>query len=370
MHLLTLLIAALAPATLIDGLPIHGNHEQSNASTLNGTIVSHVRVRRDIPLTARDIEEADQNGVDLNKMYKHSILKHSDGSDYSIWVHNSFDSDVKDDEKSANDTSALGKRSWGGIDASTNDRMPNGFKFDDHSDTCGKSDWKKRTSKFSPFADGADAIVEWTFKNNGGWRLAPEEAFYSTDILIGGSNTGANMRFSVRKNAGRVVILGTKDVRDITTEASHRFKRMIRGVWRMAGKGKMGCWDGNEQKTRLWWEIDRSDRDIKAESPPVKPEPTHQVEQHRESEYQPEPSTKTVYYPVPVAPKPEPSTRTEIDPYPETAPAPLPKSDEYYHQVSYQPGPATELSDSIPPGGYRPGEGPPGFPGQSDILSG
>lgn len=67
MHVLSLFMAALAPATLINGSPILGHHEQKNASIDHGNIVSHVRVKRDVPLTARDIEEADQHGVDLNK---------------------------------------------------------------------------------------------------------------------------------------------------------------------------------------------------------------------------------------------------------------------------------------------------------------
>ncbi|KAF4440996.1 hypothetical protein FACUT_3025 [Fusarium acutatum] len=419
MHLLRLFIASLTPATLINGLPIQGNHEQNNASTLNSTIVSHVRVRRDVPLTARDIEEADQHGVDLNKMYKHSILKHSDGSDYSIWVHNSFDPDVKDDEKSANDAPALGKR-WE-ESGSANDRMPNRFEFDEHTDTCGKSDWKKRTDKHSPFVIGADAIIEWTWKNKGGWRIAAEDAYYSTDLLISGTNTGANMRFSVRKDPGRFLILGTKDVRDVTSEAYRRFKKKISGVWRMAGKGKMKCWDGNEEKNMLRWEIDRSDRDIEAENMTQEqpaPKPTPQEGQHQEPGYQPEPAPapQPVYVPVPVAPVPVPvapvAVPVPVPPQPvyppappsqpdtvhhvhhhveETqnpAPAPPPDNHMHYHnynQATYQQGseptpapqapppvseaPMTEVSQSIPPGGYRPGEGPPGFPESSSIYT-
>lgn len=67
MHVLTLFIAVLAPATLINGLLTQDTHEQSNIATRNNPFVSHVRVKRDVPLTARDIEEADQHGVDLNK---------------------------------------------------------------------------------------------------------------------------------------------------------------------------------------------------------------------------------------------------------------------------------------------------------------
>ncbi|KAF5706708.1 hypothetical protein FMUND_11444 [Fusarium mundagurra] len=44
MHLLRLFIAALAPATLINGLPIGDNREQNDVSTLNGTFVSHVPI--------------------------------------------------------------------------------------------------------------------------------------------------------------------------------------------------------------------------------------------------------------------------------------------------------------------------------------
>ncbi|RBR19935.1 hypothetical protein FVER53590_12245 [Fusarium verticillioides] len=251
MHPLRLFIAALAPATLINGLAPRGNHGLDYGSAPNRTIVSHVHVKRDIPMAARDIEEA---------VYKHSILKHFDGSDYTVWVHNSFDPNVKDHEKRANDTAALGKR-WQ-RDGPTKHRMPNRFRLANRTDTCEKSDWKVRTDKHSAFSNGADAIVEWTYHNKGAWRLAPEDAFYSTDLLISGTNTGSNMRFSVRKEAGRVVVLGTKDVRDVTNGAIHRFTRKIKGVLRLAGKGKMKCWDESEGENMLWWEFDRSDRDI------------------------------------------------------------------------------------------------------------
>ncbi|KAF5637943.1 hypothetical protein F52700_4646 [Fusarium sp. NRRL 52700] len=266
MNLLSFLIGAFAPATLINCLPIQGNHEQNDASSRKGTIVSHFRVRRDVPLTARDIEEAGRYNIDLKKMYKHSVLKHSNGSDYSIWVHNSFDPDVNDGEESTNDVSALGKRSWE-QETYVNDRMPNRFEFDSHTDTCEKSSFEKKTYNKSPFADGANAIIEWTNKNKGGWRIGVQDAYYSTDILIGGSNTGANMRFSVRKEPGRVVILGTKDVGDAVGGAFDKFKKTIKGVVRMSGKGKMKCWNGaSNTKEMLYWEIDRSDRDIVTET--------------------------------------------------------------------------------------------------------
>ncbi|KAF5594963.1 hypothetical protein FPCIR_4587 [Fusarium pseudocircinatum] len=371
MHLLRMFIATLAPATLINGLPIGDNHEQNDVSTLNGTFVSHVNVRRDVPLTARDIEEANEHGVDLNKMYKHSILKHSDGSDYSIWVHNSFDPKFVDDAQSANDTFALDKR-WE-PEEHTNDRMPNRFKFDDVQHTCGSSDYKKRTDKHSPFADGADAFVEWTFKNKGGWRIAPEDAYYSTDILIGGSNTGANMRFSVRKDPGRVVILGTKDIRYVTAAGSRKWRKKITGVWRMAGKGKMKCWDGIEGTNMLRWEIDRSDRDIKTETTtPVAqpaPEPTHHVEQHQaepstktvyypapypfspQSEYRPEPTTKTVYYPAPYPFSPQPPYLNFPIPYrfatqPSSTPAPTPHPHTAHHAHHHVEEPSDPGSSS------------------------
>jgi hypothetical protein len=71
MHPLRLFIAALAPATFINGLPSRRNHGLDYGSAPNRTIVSHVHVKRDVPLTARDIEEAGQHGVDLNKSKSH-----------------------------------------------------------------------------------------------------------------------------------------------------------------------------------------------------------------------------------------------------------------------------------------------------------
>ncbi|KAF5610112.1 uncharacterized protein FSUBG_3344 [Fusarium subglutinans] len=169
---------------------------------------------------------------------------HVNCGNYSIWVHNSFDPDIKGHEESANDIPALEKRSWE-EDADANDRMPNSLK--------------KKTNNPSPFADGADAFIEWTNKNKGGWRIGVQDAYYSTDILIGGSNTGASMRFLVRKEQGRVVILGTKDVGDAVGGAYHKFKKTIKGVARMAGKGQMKCWNGDgDYKNMLHWEIDRS----------------------------------------------------------------------------------------------------------------
>lgn len=319
-------------------------------------------------------------------MYKHSILKHYNGSDYSIWVHNSFDPDVKDDEKSADDVSALGKRSWE-EEAYANDRMPNRSEFHNQTDTCAKSDFKKETNNRSPFANGANALINWTSKNKGGWRIGATDSYYSTDILIGGTNMGANMRFSVRKEPGRIVILGTKDVGDAVGGAYDKFKKEIQGVARMAGKGKMKCWDGNNKKNMLHWEIDRSDRDIEVESATEKqstPKPTQQ--------HQPGAAPKTVYYPVTVVPQPryphsEPPHRLYAPaPAPSLQPAQTqaPENHVHYHNdngSTYQQGPEptkapqspplvylatmTEMSQSIPPGGYRSGEGRPGFPGSS-----
>ncbi|KAI3576164.1 hypothetical protein IWW34DRAFT_880080 [Fusarium oxysporum f. sp. albedinis] len=392
MHVLCLFMAALAPATLINGSPILGHHEQRNASIAHGNIVSHVLVKRDVPLTARDIEEADQHGVDLNKMYKHSILKHSDGSDYSIWVHSSFNPNFLADEESGNDVPDLGKR-WDGFTGAYN-RMPKQFKLDEDSNTCSWSDWVKRTDKHSAFAGGADAIIQWTRKNRGGWKLGPDDAYYSSDILVGGSNTGANMRFSVRKSQGRTVILGTKDVGGVTRDAFHKFRRKINGVWRMAGKGKMRCWTGDDGASLLRWEIDRSDRDVEAENPrPPKsdsyqskpkeqaapsyypqteqyqePNPQQQPEYHSPQQhyYQPEryPQTEhhyhpqTVYYSNPVTqPKPpkyqQPYYPPEVAPQPKTVhhihhmeathrprPVPPPVNHVYDHKVTYRPKPA------------------------------
>jgi hypothetical protein len=69
MHVLSMLMAALAQATLINGSPILvlGDNEQKKGSIDPVKIVEHVRVERELQLRARDIEEADQHGVDLNK---------------------------------------------------------------------------------------------------------------------------------------------------------------------------------------------------------------------------------------------------------------------------------------------------------------
>ncbi|KAF5967628.1 hypothetical protein FBULB1_11138 [Fusarium bulbicola] len=183
--------------------------------------------------------------------------------------------------------------------------MPNRFKFDSHTDSCAGSSFKKKTDNRSPFADGTDALIEWTYKNKGGWRIGASNAYYSSDILIGGSNTGANTTFSVRKEPSRVVILRTKDVGDAVGGAYHRFKKTFKCVVRMAGKGQMKCWNGGgDYKNMLHWEIDRSDRDIETETESqeqLSPELTSKEKQHQGPQFQ-GPRHRPIYLPFPVTP--------------------------------------------------------------------
>ncbi|KAF9777137.1 hypothetical protein IL306_004592 [Fusarium sp. DS 682] len=259
MHVFSLLLAALAPVTLVNGSPAPGSQSDDMGFIGGDEIVEYVHVKRDVALHARDIHEADKHGVNLKEMHKHSILKRSNGDHVSIWVHNSFNGSFFDDDKRGNNAVDLQRRSLG---FEVKNLHPDFYQPGDSKKKCKKSKIASLTTESSPYGYGALAIVRWAHMNMGAFYLGNSCCFFATDLLVAGSNQGGNMRFSVRKE-GEAIFLGSLDIAEVTQRAMDKHSKQYGETWRLAAGGKMKCRKAHQKgHKQLWWDISRSDERV------------------------------------------------------------------------------------------------------------
>jgi hypothetical protein len=195
-------------------------------------------------------------------VYRHSVFKRSDGDDVTIWVHNSFS---ERDPGREGETSAATEGSLQARGHRTVRPFINGFG---DGNECGGSTFYSETKSNSPGTGGANDIMRWSQTVSGIFTLAsdccsdPERV----NLIIAGSNTGNNMRFSAgkdRRDRGKVAYVGSKDIGDITRDAKDRFQRQLNGGWRLAARGGMRCNVGF-LSPQPWvnWVIDRTEERI------------------------------------------------------------------------------------------------------------
>lgn len=267
--LLNALLSGLCLATAIEAVP---------------TVHEVIRVKRGADLSARDLELADMHQVNLteskftgvqyrvllytmeinlwpcNLVYKHSVVKRSDGDDVTIWVHNSYEEaeleSPEENPKSKRQTAKL----HGGAGAA------NWRNFPDYKN-CRPTQYNDITSSTSPYTGGIHAIRDWTRDNVGYFLLGkhpetgevwgPDGGWGWRTVLVGGSNSGRNARFRFHAfdpNFQYFGIVGNPDVEDACNwTLDHR--REYNGRWRAAAAGFQYCGPPGSRGTGVEWQI-------------------------------------------------------------------------------------------------------------------
>ncbi|RFN49092.1 hypothetical protein FIE12Z_6733 [Fusarium flagelliforme] len=156
-----------------------------------------VLFKRDDVLKARDLELANIHGVNLTEMYKHSMFKRDDGDHIIVWVARSF--------IETEDEPGLTKRQ---------DARPgreSGFTNSPISDYCRDHKRQNHAGPNGPYSGGVQAMYRWARGHRGGrWDIDRNWE----NLVIAGSNNGANAVYKARVIDDTVASIGTMDVRN------------------------------------------------------------------------------------------------------------------------------------------------------------
>ncbi|KAH8172798.1 hypothetical protein LIA77_07053 [Sarocladium implicatum] len=249
--LLQTLLAGLCLATTVGAIP--AKHEV-------------VRFKRDAVLSARDLELADMHQVNLTEMYKHSVIKRSDGDHVTIWAHNTYE-DLEgpaENPKSKRQTAKL----HGGAAAAHWRNRPDFVNCRSH------QRWDI-TSGTSPFTGGIEAIRDWTWDNVGFFLMGvnpetrevygPGGGWGWRTVLVGGSNSGRNARYRMAVWDANIQYFGIVHNPDIRHDCDWTLdrRRSFNGRWRAAAHGRQRCGiPGNGQGIGQEWQIISWDQNV------------------------------------------------------------------------------------------------------------
>lgn len=191
-------------------------------------------------------------------MWKHSVIKRSDGDDYTIWVDNSFSetpvelpvgpTDASEDE----DSSVVEKRQQMLRTYANNMIWGEGF-------SCHDFEFRDDTGPNAPFTGGILHMASWAAQNrNRRFEMVSGDTVnrYSwRNLLVAGSNSGGNaiLRGSPsmpRRAKGRNWI-GTQDIEHIARGTNTKFAAKFGNSWRARAWGPMWCDDMN---SNFHWE--------------------------------------------------------------------------------------------------------------------
>ncbi|KAH7362134.1 hypothetical protein B0T11DRAFT_81046 [Plectosphaerella cucumerina] len=252
MHLTTValgFIAATAAALPTSTVP-------ESASQFERDIIEIVTLERKAFLSARDLELAARHGANADEMFPHSLIRRKGGDDITIWVNNNYQEGeplADDDDEKA---SALGKRQSARpndnaytIQGGQNQRLCSAISVppDVH-----------LTRPDSAFTGGAHAMIAWGRRSYGFFKFAGKSGTSWTDVLLGGSNSGANARFSIIKEDGHLETrIGTGDVALLVDYVVPKFQVNYGDGWRIAAQGRAGCPDGG-----MKFELKKTDKRI------------------------------------------------------------------------------------------------------------
>lgn len=181
-------------------------------------------------------------------VYRHSLVKRSDGDDVTIWVHNSYSEDHEADEPES-----LIERA---VKLTGNAKFKEGGWWAQNRDACGKSSFTGLTSSSQAFTGGVNQIRDWGRSKRGGFHLIPTSMSKTkhTHLLVAGSNSGANARFMVKPEMTTEIMVGTKDIGDLAYNTLY-YRKTYNGKQRVAAKGDMKCLSNNAQKKWVNWRI-------------------------------------------------------------------------------------------------------------------
>ncbi|KAL8387005.1 hypothetical protein RB595_010229 [Gaeumannomyces hyphopodioides] len=89
--------------------------------------------------------------------------------------------------------------------------------------SCGASSFTNKTTIAAPFTGGCLAIRNWAKKNPGKWVFSPAKVQGEINLIVAGSNSGANCRFVIRNSSGHKTYIANIDVQELITDSHRRF---------------------------------------------------------------------------------------------------------------------------------------------------
>lgn len=89
--------------------------------------------------------------------------------------------------------------------------------------SCGASSFTNKTTIAAPFTGGCLAIRNWAKKNPGKWVFSPAKVQGEINLIVAGSNSGANCRFVIRNSSGHKTYIANVDVQELITDSHRRF---------------------------------------------------------------------------------------------------------------------------------------------------
>ncbi|TLD18486.1 hypothetical protein PspLS_10320 [Pyricularia sp. CBS 133598] len=131
-------------------------------------------------------------------------------------------------------------------------------KFEDGG-RCGMSTFKNLTTTNSAYTGGCQAIHNWAAKRLGKWAIGAKVQG-DINLIVAGSNSGANCRFVIRNNNEHTTFIGTADVRDLVRDSRLRFQVTYSnktGIGeRMGAEGHMKCDKQYKNGTKFEQKVD------------------------------------------------------------------------------------------------------------------
>lgn len=177
------------------------------------------------------------------------MVKRNNGDHVTIWVHNSFEEGGPEEEMSASlDSSADELSDKEAPDTSLVKRQKTAVKgswsgpLRGHECWWDKTTYHDDTGPTAPYTGGLNAVVSWGRNRKGGWWV---KSTTDRDLIVAGSNSGANMRFHARSEhnlASNVAAhIGAQDVGTIVERARNRYQRNVGGGMRVRANGWAYC---------------------------------------------------------------------------------------------------------------------------------
>lgn len=180
-------------------------------------------------------------------MYRHAILKRHDGDHVTIWI----DRDFIEERDEGESEESLARRQ------SVRIAKTGRFDTDGVSDYCRDHKRQDHTGPNGPTSGGVQAMYRWARGHSGGLFKVVNKDWQN--LIVAGSNKGANALYRARRKDGPDTLLGTMDLRNDADWTQNR-ARSFNGVWRASSKGGETCW--NWAQTRLNYELIRTKYDV------------------------------------------------------------------------------------------------------------
>lgn len=191
----------------------------------------------------------------IPSVWKHSVIRRSDGNDITFWVHNSWvdgeqelPDDATDEEENHLET-----------------RQVESYKFNKGGNSrCRKTKIEGRTNSRSPSTGAAQRIVDWSRKHKG--YFTHTNVYRSVRMVAARAGNGGHAEFSARKMSVNKlrpnIYVGTKDIADIVQASINRYKKRAGGgSWRVQTRGTSNC-EANgvsgKGRANVSWALSRS----------------------------------------------------------------------------------------------------------------